>query len=120
MDNYKKESKEIKDIFDLIDLSRDIYNGVELINKRKIIPMYSYNQFGFLEISEDFIQNENDIVKYVNNINQKYNNYINMAKLFQPNIQWNILENCVDLLQKIQTAQILGKAMEEISNQKEN
>ena len=38
--------------------------------------MYSYNQFGTIEISESFIQNENDIVNYVNNINQKYNNYI--------------------------------------------
>jgi len=120
MDNYKKEAKEIKDTLDLIDLSKDIYNGVDLINKRKIIPMYGYNQFGYVEINESFIQNENDIVKYVNNINQKYNNYINMVNLFQPNIQWNILENCVELLQKIQTAKILGKAIEEISNKKEN
>ena len=117
MENYKKESKEIKD---MVDLSNDIDNGIELINKRRTISKYIRNQFGFLEINAYFIQNENDIVQYINNINKKYSYYINMVNFFQSNIQWNLLENCVELLQKILNATILGKAIEEVLKGKEN
>ena len=45
---------------------------------------------------------------------KKYSYYINMVNFFQSNIQWNLLENCVELLQKILNATILGKAIEEV------
>lgn len=117
MDNYKKEAEEIKD---MVDLSNDINNGIDLINKRRTIPMYIYNRFGVLEINAYFIQNENDIVQYINNINKKYSCYINIVNFFQPNIQWNLLENCIELLQKILNATILGKAIEDVLKGKEN
>ena len=49
MENY---SKEVKDIADFTDLATDIYNGINLINNRKSIPMYIYNQLGYVEINE--------------------------------------------------------------------
>ena len=63
MENY---SKEVKDIADFTDLATDIYNGINLINNRKSIPMYIYNQLGYVEINESFVKNEKDIIKYVN------------------------------------------------------
>ncbi len=117
MENY---SKEVKDIADFTDLATDIYNGINLINNRKSIPMYIYNQLGYVEINESFVKNEKDIIKYVNDIKKKYSIYMNMASFFQPNIRWDLIENCVELLQKIQYAKIVGKSIEEISKRKED
>ena len=117
MENY---SKEVKDIADFTDLATHIYNGINLINNRKSIPMYIYNQLGYVEINESFVKNEKDIIKYVNDIKKKYSIYMNMASFFQPNIRWDLIENCVELLQKIQYAKIVGKSIEEISKRKED
>ena len=119
MDNLQELAKEEKDIKDWIELGNDINMGLDLKNIRDTIPMYHYNQYGYLQINNQFIQNENDIVQYINNINQKYITYINLINIVHPNIQWNVLENCIELLQKILISKILGKAIEEIFRGKE-
>lgn len=116
MDNLQELAKEEKDIKDWIELANDMNIGLDLKNKRDTI----YNQYGYLQTNNQFIQNENDIVQYINRINQKYSAYINLINKVRQDIQWNVLENCIELLQKILISKILGKAIEEIFRGKEN
>ena len=116
MDNLQELAKEEKDIEELIELANDINTGLDLKSTRDRI----YNQYGYLQTSNQFIQNDKEIVQYINRINQKYSDYINLINKAHQDIQWNVLENCIELLQKILISKILGKSFEKIFRGKEN
>ena len=85
-------------------------------------------------ITEDKLNNDQslmvDAIRYYRDLyeldivdselDNQYSIYMNMASFFQPNIRWDLIENCVELLQKIQYAKIVGKSIEEISKRKED
>ena len=130
MDNYQeilKNAKEIYDILDLIDLSNDIEEGLNLIKKRNSIPIYIYDLYGYVQINDDYKKIEIDIVNYINKIIKKYKTYIDLYNLgikirqqaFQGNstvynTTINNIEAYVDFLITLQNAKIAGKAIEEI------
>lgn len=130
MDNNQEimeQAKKLWDTIDLIDLSHDIEEGFNLINKRNNTPIYIYNSYGFIENNTNYIQNENDIVNYINKIIKKYKIYIDVYNLgveirrqaFQGNnitnnIIMNDIDNYVNFLIILQNAKIVGKALDEI------
>ena len=116
MDNLQKQAKDEKDFKDFEELCNDINVGLNLKYIRDTTPIGIY---GKMQLNNNFIQNEKDIVQYVNNIQEKYATCINMANQFHQDIQWNDLEICIELLQKILFSKVLGKSIDEINNKKE-
>ena len=117
MDKNQNELKEFNENLEVIDLSNDIYNGNNLLYNRRTIPMYLF--VTHIEINPNFIENEKNIAKYIENIKRKYGNFMAIVNFFNSKIQWNGLENCIDLLENILVSKISGKAIEE-SNRKES
>lgn len=126
-DETLKKAKEIYEILDLIDLSNDITEGLNLIKKRNSTPVHIYNLYGYVEINANYKQIENDIVNYINKIIEKYKIYIDLYNLgiqikqqfFQDNNSTynkvrSDLEAYVNFLITLQNAKIAEKTIEEI------
>ncbi len=129
MDNYEetlKKAKEIYDILDLIDLSQDIIDGNNLMIRRLQIPRVVLMPNGVYAWNIEYQINEDNIIKYINKIINKYKSYIELNNYVthkKQNNSYNIcdnlttsyaIENYIGLLMTILQAKLMGKAIEEI------
>lgn len=123
-DEILKNAKEVWDCLDLIDLSKDILEGENLLIRRTKIPQYVILANGCYVWNMAYKTNEDNIMVYINKIIIKYKAYIDLNNLvvrLRKNKNYNNEENIpnniepyIALLMKLMQAKLMKKTIEEI------